>query len=212
MMEVVRAEFQERHAEIVILFDHIEVLTESNRVNLILILKSSLFIALYNNVEATIYSLFERVHQEALRLSYDELSKKMQIILLEYHFDKGRSVNWEQFNNLHVGHVRFPTLKEYLERLGLFSGNLDVREVRRIFLKYGVLPYTLPKNKGECLLTIKSKRNSIAHGSERMIQAGQGFKNERLRRLIDDSEEVLGHVIDKVDDYLKRRLFTSAPI
>lgn len=76
-MNAVMAEFKNRCETIEILFNHIEGASINNTpVKTVLILKSSFFVAMYNNVEATFFAVFERIHKDINTVDYESLSIK----------------------------------------------------------------------------------------------------------------------------------------
>ena len=81
------ADLNDREYSIGRLLDHVDEVSETRgKVEVIVVLKSSVFIALYNNIEATAYAVFERLHNSASSLAFDDLAGPLQTKMLRYSF------------------------------------------------------------------------------------------------------------------------------
>jgi len=209
-MDIIKSDFDDRCETIDHLHSHIEFMTLQPRsVTTVLILKSSLFVAIYNNIEATFFALFERIHREVNPVDYNELSQRLKIIFIEYHFNKLTSINPMALKKLQECELKFPQLVDYLTKKKLFSGNLDVRKAREIFTTYGISFFEFSPDVSESILTVKNKRNSIAHGEVTLLDASSGFNNLKMKGLIDDNRMFLSKLIENVALYIENRRFLS---
>lgn len=210
-MNVIKGDFNNRCETIKHLFQHIENMTSQPRsVMTVLILKSSLFVAVYNNIEATFYALFERVHKEVNLVDYHILSQKMKRLFIEYHFSKIGNVNPQALKKLQDCELKFPQLVDYLNKKRLFSGNIDVRKAKEIFSIYGMSFFDFPQNVSDSILIVKNKRNSIAHGEATLLEASSGFNNAKIKALVDNSIIVLLKMIDIVTIYIEEKKYLGA--
>lgn len=209
-MNVIKSDFNDRCETINHLFQHIENMTLKPRsVNTVLILKSSLFVAIYNNIEATFYALFEKVHKEVNLVDYHFLSEKMKKIFIEYHFSTIGNVNPQALKRLQDCELKFPQLENYLNKRKLFSGNIDIRKAKDIFSTYGMSFFEFPQDVADSILTVKNKRNSIAHGEVTLLGASSGFNNIKIKELVDNSIIVLSKLIDIVTVYIDEKKFLA---
>lgn len=209
-MNVIKSDFNDRCETIKHLFQHIEDMTLQPRsVKTVLILKSSLFVAVYNNIEATFYALFEKVHKEVNYSDYHALSQKMKKIFIEYHFSKIGNVNPQALKKLQDCELRFPQLVDYLNKKKLFSGNIDIRKAKEIFSLYGMSFFEFSQEVSDSILTVKNKRNSIAHGEVTLLEASSGFNNAKVKELVDNSMIVLSKLIDVVTVYIDEKKYLA---
>ena len=78
-MDVIRKDFDQRCQAVRSFCEHVKALTNSKgTVKICVILKSSIFIAIYNNIEATFLSVFEKIHSEACCFKYEMLSDEFK--------------------------------------------------------------------------------------------------------------------------------------
>ncbi|AEH15188.1 MAE_28990/MAE_18760 family HEPN-like nuclease [Shewanella baltica] len=197
-MELIKSDFHTRCSDIKILYDHIVLISsERGTVKISSILKASVFIALYNNVEATFYSIFERIHNEVSVIPFSLLEQRFQLKLKYFYF-----------KNCHVGDdecrdLRFPLLKDYLKKSSLFSGNLDTRKGKALFRTYGIsFDKNFEKTKLYSLVTIKNKRNKIAHGELSLPDVGKVISHQNLLSIINNANEVLEEFIRSAEVFL----------
>lgn len=192
------------------LFNHIEKLSNSDitgNVDICLILKSSLYIAMYNNIEATIYSILEKFHNEISRYTYMELIPELRNKIADYHFGNKQELNTRkkiQISNIILsGNYKLPQLKEFMSVKVVFSGNLNLRIIRNIFKSYGA-NITNVAGKAEDLLSVTTKRNKIAHGEQSLKEAGR-ISNKTLQAVKCSVSSILDNVISRSELYLNNR-------
>ena len=210
-MNVVLSDLADREYSIGRLLDHIDDVSETRgKVDVIVILKSSVFIALYNNIEATVYSTAERIHDCASLSTYDDLSEAFRMKMLRYSFGKtaGGVIGdakkiADQESEMRAMARTFPGLSDYLRRQSLFSGNVDARKLNVIGISYGMAKISFLKSDAERMLWIKNKRNKIAHGEQSMSDGGQGIKTLDLRRASTSVGIILREFALSVEAHLK---------
>ncbi len=215
-MRSITSDLLERNISINRLFSHIEEVSEQRgKIEVIVVLKASFFVALYNNIEATIYATLEKVHHRLGLRRYDELTNKLQKRLLEYSFGKGRSADLKDAlkveamrEKILAEDLRFPSIQDFLKRKTIFSGNLDARRLSEIADEYGM---SEPQFRGNTqhMLTVKNKRNKIAHGELSLSDAGKGIKNKELREIFDAVNLILEDFISTTDDFLTKELYLA---
>ena len=83
------SDLKERENSIGWLLAHVHDLSDMRgKIDVIVVIKSCVFIALYNNIEATVYSVFERLHSDISKLTYAELVPPLQKKMIVYSFGK----------------------------------------------------------------------------------------------------------------------------
>lgn len=213
-MKGITSDLFERNASINRLFTHIEEVSDQRgKIEVIVVLKASFFVALYNNIEATIYAVLEKVHHQLGLRKYSELTVKLQGRMLEYSFGKGRSADLTDSSKVEAmrqeildNDLRFPSIQEFIKRKTIFSGNLDARKLICIADDYGMNPIQF-RGGTQHMLTVKSKRNKIAHGELSLSDAGKGIRNSELREVFDSVNLILEDFISNTDEFLKSELF-----
>ncbi len=197
-MDLVKSDLVSRCSDINVFYNHIvEVSNLKGTVKISAILKASLFIALYNNVEATFYSIFEDIHNNLNKVKYDDLSDKLKMKLKLFYFND-KDVEDEECREL-----RFPLLKDLFKKSNLFSGNLDARKGKALFRTYGIsFDKKFELRKLHSLVTIKNKRNKIAHGELSLPEAGKIISHQNLLSVINSSTEVLDEFINSAEVFL----------
>ncbi len=173
------------------------------------ILKANGFILLYNLVESCISQAIEDIYQDAIENehSYDELKEEIQTELLKYIKKKDVAELAKAMNSISVD-----IIKHYPARNDIFSGNLAAKEVKEIGKKYGFSVQTNARqtNNGANLVTIKAKRNDLAHGYISFKDCGKDFPITQVIEIKQESllyiEQILINVATFIDDkkYLKR--------
>jgi hypothetical protein len=214
-MRGVLAELNEREYSINRLLAHVDELSElRGKVELIVVLKSSTFIALYNNIEATVYATIENIHDSLSSMVYDDLIDPLRIKLLRYSFGKAAvglmkdplNISAEE-DKLRANAQTFPQVVDYVRRQSLFSGNLDARQINVLSKSYGAPRISFPKEDALRMLWVKNKRNKIAHGEQAMSTAGQGIKNHDLRETHHAIGRILRLYISGMNAYLDGNVF-----
>ncbi|MCQ4241407.1 MAE_28990/MAE_18760 family HEPN-like nuclease [Stutzerimonas stutzeri] len=216
-MRGVIADLKDREYSINRLLEHVEEISEMRgRVDITVVLKSSVFIAIYNNIEATAYAAVERIHESASHLRYEELADPFKIKMLKYSFGKLSAAHMTdpqkthaEENKIKLSQLTFPNLTDYLRRQSLFSGNIDARKLNVTGISYGLPKLTFPKADAERMLWVKNKRNKIAHGEQSMSDGGQGIKTADLRCAFASVSRTLRHFISEVEVLLCTEAFKA---
>jgi|GEM_PF-1625531 len=208
-MQIVQCDMDEREASLHILMSHIIDLTnKKNNIEIIVILKASLYVALYNNVEATVYAVLEKVHNELSGVGFNDLSPNLQKLMISYGVGKKESkYNTRDTikNRFKIDNTLFPQLSEFLKRKSVFSGNLDARKLRAICNLYGMNEICFSM-KTDRIVTVKTKRNKIAHGELSLLDAGKGITNNELEKTMIDIHETMMTFISHCKSFLEDRI------
>lgn len=209
------SDLKERENSIGWLLAHVHDLSDMRgKIDVIVVIKSCVFIALYNNIEATVYSVFERLHSDISKLTYAELVPPLQKKMIVYSFGKAAGAHMQdpqkvelEAAKLKEGKVKFPELSEYLRRQSLFSGNIDARKINEIGATYGMPRINFNAEDAKRVLWVKNKRNKIAHGEQSMLDGGKGIKNADLDSTFKSVGAILEEFILSAEIYLKKTAF-----
>lgn len=226
-MNNVRHEFQKRINEIGLYFDAIELLDagscklscdkiDGNTAEIVIdaelskILKANGFILLYNLVEATIRNSIDAIinsmHSESIR--YSELSEKVKTLWLNQEIKEVKDLS------VNVGSLKSSLLKltEKIisNELLIFnsgcvkiSGNIDAQAIREISEKFGCQTVA----DGSSLVTIKDKRNKLAHGEFTFTDVGKDYTISELLDFKSKTISYLSLVIQEIDSYITTKTY-----
>lgn len=197
---------------------------------LVKILKSNTILLFYNLIEGTISALlnefFGSINLEGKK--YDELNLPVKKIWLKY---KHRSFGVGEKKNVDYILSTIETILEELVQIAPktisdaelgsktihnydaycketnsndISGNLDAREIRKIFSLYG-----LPEINRSCnaMLKVKNKRNSLAHGNETFAQVGSDFTIDELYIMKAEITDFLSYLLLEAETHIKSKKF-----
>lgn len=169
------------------------------------------FLLLYNLIEATIRNslceIFDEIQFE--EIDYNKLSKKLKKVFLKQTNSnlKEGSFSIKRLND-QVFDITMNVINEevvYFSKEKLdFSGNLDARKIRDIAESYG---FNQPIINGDSLLTIKTKRNHLAHGDFSFSDIGRDYS---IRDLIDFKSNTFAYlteVISSIEGFLDSKLY-----
>lgn len=207
----IKNELEEKIEEASILLEHIlEVSLMKKSVQKSSILKSAYVLLLYNIVESTTRLIFELVHDNLALHSYSQFSDNIKKLYRKFHFKNNSKLNNETVDDSSLCDIKFPSLEQYIKKITLYSGNLDARELNKIIKEYdiGIIDCESRKN----LLTIKNKRNKLAHGEEKFKDSCRGYTIKELSIFKDSINETLQQLIGITEKYLeeKRYLISSS--
>lgn len=172
------------------------------------------FLLLYNIVEATIRNLIERVYDEINNenLCLRDLSGNIQKIWLKQQTHNIRK-GTQKYETLHklVCHIADDVLldnKVKFEKDKLdFSGNLDAKKIKELAADLGV---EQPHKNGEDLLTIKNKRNHLAHGNYSFAEIGKDYTTGDLNAFSKSTYLFLLDVIDQYQRFIDELKFINS--
>ncbi|EDN70205.1 conserved hypothetical protein [Beggiatoa sp. PS] len=163
------------------------------------------FLLLYNVIEATVRnSILEIFYEiEDNEISFEQLSESLKKIWVEQSTD-----------NLKEGNFKPDTLRDCILKMTEsiltretisfsedkldFSGNIDAQKIRELATKYG---FEIPSN-GRNLVTIKNKRNHLAHGELTFSEIGRDFTVGELANFKNETLAFLSDVINKIEKFI----------
>jgi hypothetical protein len=214
------AELNDREQSIIRLLTHIDEVSETKgKIEVIVVLKSSVFVALYNNIEATIYSIIERMHDSISNCTYDEVADALKQKMVRYSFGKSASAHIQDAVKVAAEREKlisskqfFPELAAFLKRQDIFSGNVDVRKLNLIAVSYGMQKINFERKDAELMLWVKNKRNKIAHGEQSMSDGGTGIKTTDLKRAHRSTSIILRKFITSVELFLAEEKYRNTSL
>ncbi|WP_226687154.1 MAE_28990/MAE_18760 family HEPN-like nuclease [Stutzerimonas stutzeri] len=171
-------------------------------------LRSAFVILLYNMIESTAFLVFERIHERVAVETYGSLGDEMRRIWVDYFFSHHKSSDHHSHMEGTLGQtLKFPLLEVFSKKVKLFSGNLDGKKLNELLKRYGIEPITAPGR--EKLVTIKNRRNSIAHGEDMFKEACRDLSDSDLKDLRDSTFAALDDLVAGVESFLAEKSYLA---
>lgn len=210
-MHSIHLDFKEKIEDANMLLRHLEeVSLQKQSVQKVAILKSAYMVLLYNIIESTTQSVFEKIHDDLSNYGYNEFSDKIQNLYVDFYFKNQSAKKYKQtIDDTFSTQLKFPLLDEYKKRINIFSGNLDAQELHKIMSKYGIGALTCKNKKN--LVLIKNKRNKLAHGEDTFKNSCRGFTINELNLFGKSVDDSMSQLIDLVNTFLVNKKYLNNP-
>ncbi|NOT62889.1 MAG: hypothetical protein HOP19_21990 [Acidobacteria bacterium] len=160
-------------------------------------LKANGFLLVYNLVESTMKNAIEAIiaHLSAQGVEFDELTKELKVVILK----NAKKWNAEKLEP-ELSKIGQHIIQKTFRKEELFSGNVDAREIRETLLAYGVkVNHSVI---GNSLLTIKTKRNDLAHGTISFSECGKDYDIADLIKFKDEAQDYLKATLNDIQHFL----------
>lgn len=168
------------------------------------ILKANGFLLLYNLVEATIsnsiQAIFEAMH--ASKITYKELTEKIRRMWVKQETKRSAHIDilLKIFNKI----VEDNILSFTMDCVNI-SGNIDAQKIREISEQFGCRQIS----DGRDLLTIKDKRNKLAHGEFTFTDIGKDYTVSDMRDFKDSVKSYLTQVMDEFEKFINNNGYST---
>ena len=174
------------------------------------IMKANTFILLYNLVESTVTNLIKAIVNAVIseKLTYESLTEEIKHLWIRHSIHDVKDVS--QFHGKIHQLARSLVEKELLtisSECVNISGNIDAQKIRDIAKQVG---WEQSKD-GRELLTIKTKRNHLAHGQFTFVEVGKDYTITDLETIKKKTFEYLDDVLSKVEQYIMTKQFRLSP-
>lgn len=168
-------------------------------------LKANGFLLLYNLVESTSKNAIEAIYEEfrAEGVSFDVCRAEVRKIILENLKEHSVDKILPSLSKLSVDVVVSTFQKDTV-----FAGNVDARYLRKVAKSYG---FQHPKKKSDELLTVKSNRNDLAHGTKSFADVGRDYDLDRLERIMKEVVGFLEELLKNIASYLTSKRYLAVP-
>ncbi|MCI5130582.1 MAG: hypothetical protein D3904_03455 [Candidatus Electrothrix sp. EH2] len=168
------------------------------------------FLLLYNLIEATVRNSILEIYYEIQdsNINFEMLSDRLKKIWIKQETDKLKEGTFKQdtLRNQVLDIAESVLKKESiaLSRENLdFSGNLDAQKIRELSRKFG---FSRPQD-GRNLVTIKNKRNRLAHGEATFSEIGRDYTVGELTSFKDETLIFLDEVISKIEHFISHKKY-----
>jgi len=213
MLNTTRNEYQKRLAEVEIYFNSLEFLDKGNckisctdimgnnlekniDIELYKILKANGFLLLYNLIEATIRNSIDEIFNSvnSNNMTFGHLTDNLRKIWIKQEV---KSINNDDIFNLSKKILENELVLFEAECINI-GGNIDAQKIREIAKQFD---YQTSKN-GRDLVTIKDKRNKLAHGEYTFSDIGKDYTIQELINYKENTKKYLDDVLSKIDNYI----------
>lgn len=167
-------------------------------------MKGQTLVLLYNMVESTICECLNYIYDAVAddELTYAELTDEMRNMWTASCRREGRTeYNWSEA-------AKMPLKVKFKELAINTSGSIDIRKIYDAFAKHGC---TIVEDKrdecGRSFLTVKSKRNELAHGNISFSQCGSNYIFQNLDKMKEDILSFLGVVISTTKKFVEDKKY-----
>lgn len=181
--------------------------------------KATAYLLIYNLVESSIRSAFERLYQaiEGEGCTLRGLSKKLFDLWVD---QKHRSItretaspkNYKEAAAAMVQAVMEDQVAKLLANLLPMSGNLDADAIRDLCHCHGV-PISVPSSTkgGVYLGVVKEQRNALAHGNKSFSDCGREVTVADLERIANQTQVFVRAILKNVKRAISVKAFKAAP-
>lgn len=178
------------------------------------VLKSNILLMLYNLVEACVTSGFVEIYDciKDNHFAYKQLINAIQDIWSNFEIKKAHKATAtqttyeQQVKSIISTVITDGTIELGKEALSI-SGNLDARAIRELLNGHNIR--IADQTDKLHMLTVKNKRNALAHGEESF---GDCAREITIKQISEIKEEVLSFISDVLNclsDYYEQQLFCA---
>jgi hypothetical protein len=172
------------------------------------------FLLLYNLIEATtrnaVGTIFNELEDNGI--DYTKLSENLKKIFVRHKTSvlKDGTFNASKLNS-DLFNITLEIISEEVVILSKnnlnFSGNLDARKIKKIATNYG---FEEPTVNGDNLLTIKTKRNHLAHGDFSFSEIGKDYSIGDIIDFKNEAYLYLEEFIKNIGDFIVNQEYLAA--
>ncbi|MFA6112450.1 MAG: MAE_28990/MAE_18760 family HEPN-like nuclease [Sphingomonas sp.] len=165
------------------------------------IFRAGALLIIYNAVEASarlgILAIYDEIGRTGT--TFDQLREKFRVRILN---DFKNNVGADRLTSLR--HVAIDLIASSFDPQKLFSGNVDAKKLREAGTTYGFetnTEFALTQH-GAHLLTVKTRRQDLAHGTESFSEVGKQYTTDDVIRIARYSLAYMSAILRHIDTYL----------
>ena len=219
--------FKERKKEVEIYFEHVKNAWSDDahisfrdddktqhQIKLSLDLKQILlantFLLLYNLVECTMSGALEAIYKDikTQKVPYDKIKFNIQEEIVS---NIKKNIQTSDFVKT-INDITLDILEYHPQRDKFFSGSVDAKSIKEYSQKYGFSSNTVNRDTrdGVTLLTIKNKRNHLAHGVISFKECGQDRSLLEMEKIKNQSLLYIEQILNNIDDFVKNKKYLKS--
>lgn len=165
--------------------------------------KASALLMLYNLMESSVTNAVEAIFDELEQraIPFDQCRDEIRLVILK------NAKNHDPQKLLpEIRALATDIVTKTFRPDAVVSGNVDAREIREVAKRYG---FSEPRSRGDRLLTVKTNRNDLAHGSKSFAEVGRSFSVNDIIVIKDDVVAYLTETLGHVANYLNARQYSQ---
>lgn len=192
--------------------------------NLIETIQSSGFLLLYNLIESTMTATIDAIYQtlQQLEVKYSSnntdlfifsLSENLRKELLKQYSSIFSNEGIKEISSQKI-HIFGTIINKGYNKKNLFNGNIDCAEINNIAMNrfgFKVRPLDGMPYNPQHILTIKTKRNELAHGAFTFNEVSRTLAIGELKKHFDSTIKLLDGVFSSIDCYLQNQKYLENP-
>lgn len=174
-------------------------------------LRAEAIIVLYNLIESTfsncVFYVFDNIKDE--KLHYENLISELRNVWFREKIHSKLSLDNARKISKNIADTLSSELMEFKELPSDISGNLDLRKIIFLSKKIGISLGRIPNvdRTREILLSIKNKRNDLAHGNKSFSDVGSFLTYNELEDYKERTLEFLEFLIHKFQIFVSEKKF-----
>jgi hypothetical protein len=173
------------------------------------ILKANGFLLLYNLAESSIKKAIEEIYVELdnNNITYEEIREELKKVVIKNFKDRNTDKLLPMVTNISTDIV-----SKCFDSEKIISGNLDAREIKKIAKNYGFSCQTNSQitKDGNELLTVKNKRNDLAHGIFSFCDCGKDYTIEDLLKIKQEVISYLIEILQNIEQYINTEAYLQS--
>jgi hypothetical protein len=190
--------------------------------SLIETIQSSSFLLLYNLIESTMTAAIDAIyqnlqhleqqHQNTPNLFIFNLKKNLRKSLIKQY---AGIFSIDGINDFSENKKSFfsSVINHGYDKKNLFNGNIDcsqIDDITRNKFGFKVFPFNGELYNSQHILSIKNKRNNLAHGSQTFTEVSQHLAVGELQKHFDSVIKLLNGVFSSIEHYLVNQKYLDA--
>ncbi len=176
------------------------------------VLKSNLFLLLYNLIESSFRNSLEKI---CIAITSEELSyqnlipqiKQMWINKEYKSFGDTCPIPRETLKSEFVMN-KIDMIAQEIININFnneLSGNVTPSIIKKSIEEYGLKTNHIPKENESSLFIIKDKRNNLAHGNESFSECGRNYSILKLGEIKNESIEYMRYILTHIKTFIENK-------
>lgn len=170
------------------------------------VFRAGALLVIYNAIEASARSGVQAIYDAISETgtTFDQLNDELRVrILTDFSANKGKK-SYSLVQNVAIDLISFS-----FDAQKLFSGNVDAQKIRETADHFGFVTdseHSVTKH-GADLLTVKSRRQDLAHGNLSFSDVGKQYSTTDIKRISRHSLAYMRAILRNIDSYLEEQAY-----
>jgi len=178
------------------------------------ILKSNLFLLLYNLVESSFKKSLESICIQITsdRITYINVIPEIRKIWISKQYKNfesacviPRNMQKSEFLMNKIDNITQDIIN--IEFDNELSGNVTTTQIRDLTTQYGLQSDEILDMEATSLFIIRNKRNNLAHGNESFSECGRDYTLEKLEEIKNESIEYMRFILSHIKIFIEDKQY-----